>query len=69
MSKKDVYRTDPSQNYIEKYPQPLDALFLPSSVAVIGAKDDPGSVGSTLLHNLQKGGFAGKIYPVNPKRN
>lgn len=62
-------RTDPSQNFIERYPQPLDALFLPESVAVIGAKDDPGSVGSTILNNLKSGGFKGRIYPINPKRD
>jgi len=63
-----INRTDPSQNYIDRYPQPLDALFLPQSVAVIGAKDDAGSVGSTIMHNLKSGGFKGRIYPVNPKR-
>lgn len=65
---KDTYRTDPSQNFIERYPQPLDALFLPQSVAVIGAKDDAGSVGSTIMNNLKSGGFKGSIYPINPKR-
>lgn len=70
MMKKDVvYRTDPSQNFIDRYSQPLDALFLPTSVAVIGAKDDIGAVGSTILHNLKSGGLKGKIYPVNPKRS
>ena len=68
MAKRNSYRTDPSQNYMERYPQPLDALFLPQTVAVIGAKDDPGSVGSTILHNLIAGGFKGRLYPVNPKR-
>lgn len=68
MIKKTINRTDPSQNYIDRYPQPLDALFLPQSVAVIGAKDDAGSVGSTIIQNLKSGGFKGKIYPVNPKR-
>jgi acetyltransferase len=68
MSNKNTNRTDPSQNYIDRYPQSLDALFLPQSVAVIGAKDDPGSVGSTILNNLKSGGFKGEIYPVNPKR-
>lgn len=63
------YRTDPSQNFIERYPQPLDALFLPRSVAVIGAKDDAGTVGSTIMNNLKSGGFKGNIYPINPKRN
>ncbi|MBA3722717.1 MAG: bifunctional acetate--CoA ligase family protein/GNAT family N-acetyltransferase [Parachlamydiaceae bacterium] len=61
-------RTDPSQNYIERYPQRLDALFLPKSVAVIGAKDDPGTVGCTIMSNLTKGLFQGPIFPVNPKR-
>lgn len=61
--------TDPSQNFIERYPHPLDALFHPRSVAVIGAKDDPGSVGRTIMVNLISGSFQGKIYPINPKRN
>lgn len=66
--KKNDFRTDPSQNFIDRYPQPLDALFLPKSVAVIGAKDDEGSVGSTIVQNLKSGGFKGNIYPINPKR-
>lgn len=68
MAKKILNRTDPSQNFIDRYPQPLDALFQPSSVAVIGAKDTPGAVGATILSNLIHGGFKGNIYPINPKR-
>ena len=49
--------------------RPLDAIFSPKSVAVIGATENPGSVGRTILENLIKGGFTGKIYPVNPKRD
>src|SRR5438477_1544582 len=45
---------------------PLDAIFLPKTVAVIGATEEPGSVGSALLKNL--GAFEGAVYPVNPKR-
>lgn len=45
----------------------LDRLFAPRSVAVIGATDRPGSMGAVLLANLKRGGFAGPIYPVNPK--
>ena len=48
---------------------PLDPIFSPKSVAVIGATENPGSVGRTILENLVKGGFAGTIYPVNPKRD
>ncbi len=47
----------------------LDPLFHPKSIAVIGAKDEEATVGRTLLTNLKSGGFSGKIYPVNPKRN
>jgi len=45
----------------------LNKLFAPRSVALIGASNRPGSLGATLLHNLSAGGFAGAIYPVNPK--
>lgn len=61
--------TDPSQNYIDRYPHPLDPLFHPKTVAVIGAKDDPGSVGRTIMLNLISGSFQGRIYPINPKRD
>jgi len=45
----------------------LDTLFSPQSIAVIGASTKPGSVGYTLTENLLKNGYAGKVYPVNPK--
>jgi len=48
--------------------RPLDPIFSPKSVAVIGATETLNSVGRTILENLIKGGFAGKIFPVNPKR-
>jgi acetyltransferase len=47
----------------------LDVLFHPQSVAVIGATDAPHSVGRSIVTNLLDGGFAGPIYPVNPKRD
>jgi len=47
----------------------LSPIFAPKSIAVIGATENPGSVGRTILENLTKGGFAGPIYPVNPKRD
>lgn len=45
----------------------LDAIFRPRSVAVIGASNKPGSVGNTLVANLTSGGFAGEVFPINPK--
>ena len=46
----------------------LDPIFSPQTVAIIGATETVGSVGRTVVENLQKGGFKGTIYPVNPKR-
>lgn len=59
---------DPSQNFLEPSFQPLDPLFKPKSIALIGAKDDIGSVARTILINLTSARFKGPIYPVNPKR-
>lgn len=46
----------------------LDVFFRPSTVAVIGATETPGSVGRTVLRNLIATPFGGTVYPVNPKR-
>ncbi|HXQ95666.1 MAG TPA: bifunctional acetate--CoA ligase family protein/GNAT family N-acetyltransferase [Candidatus Acidoferrales bacterium] len=48
--------------------RPLDALFLPRSVAVIGATEKEGSVGRTVLWNLISSPFGGTVFPINPKR-
>lgn len=45
----------------------LNAIFKPESVAVIGASPSPGKLGYDVLYNLIHAGFAGPIYPVNPK--
>ena len=45
---------------------PLDRLFRPESVALIGASTDPGKISGRPLHFLVKHGFAGDIWPVNP---
>jgi len=44
----------------------LDELFQPSSVAVIGASNKPGKVGTNLFRNILEAGFKGVVYPVNP---
>src|SRR5947209_9369112 len=49
--------------------QPLDVFFSPKTVAVIGATENAGSVGRTLLWNLMTSPFGGTVYPVNPKRS
>ena len=45
----------------------LDALFLPDSVAIIGATERPGTVGRTILENLLHPSFQGKVYAVNSR--
>ena len=45
----------------------LQFLFRPGSVAVVGASDRPHSVGATVMRNLLEAGFAGPVWPVNPK--
>src|SRR6266540_3625820 len=42
-------------------------VLAPRSVAVIGASRRRGTVGGELFHNLLAAGFAGPVYPVNPK--
>ncbi|MDY0043232.1 MAG: acetate--CoA ligase family protein [Syntrophales bacterium] len=44
----------------------LDAIFSPSSVAVVGASTTPGKVGHDIFANILRGGFQGTLYPVNP---
>lgn len=41
-------------------------LLSPRSVALIGASRDPGTIGHDVLQNLQRAGFEGPVWPVNP---
>jgi acetate---CoA ligase (ADP-forming) len=44
----------------------MDCLFTPASVAIIGASHTPGKIGYEILNNFIKGGYEGRLYPVNP---
>ena len=46
----------------------LDALFYPQSIAVIGASDNLGGGKMPYFQIQQMNGYAGKLYPVNPRR-
>src|SRR4051812_18073021 len=59
---------DPAHDVLKYERRPLDAIFRPETVAVIGATDKAGSVGRTVMRNLISNPFGGTIYPVNPKR-
>jgi acyl-CoA synthetase (NDP forming) len=46
----------------------LDKLLRPSSIAIVGASDEPSRIGGRPLSYLLAAGFRGPIYPVNSKR-
>lgn len=45
----------------------VGCYFKPDSIAVIGASETKGKVGNTVLNNIKKSGYSGKIYPINPR--
>ncbi len=63
-----VLKVDPSSDVYRSETHPLDPLFLPQSVAVIGASERAGSVGRSVLWNLLSSPFGGTVFPVNSKR-
>ena len=61
-------KVDPSSDVYRSESHPLDPLFAPRSVAVIGASERVGSVGRSVLWNLLSSPFGGTVFPVNAKR-
>lgn len=61
--------SDPAHDIWKEQRHPLDWIFHPQSVAVIGATEREGSVGRTLLWNLIQNPFGGTVFPVNPQRH
>ncbi len=43
-------------------------LLSPRSIALIGASDDPAKNAARPLNFLRRGGYAGTVYPINPRR-
>ncbi len=43
-------------------------LFAPRSVAIVGQSDDAGKAAGRPLKFLRHAGYAGRVYPVNPRR-
>ena len=46
----------------------LQRAFAPRRIAVVGATEDRNKVGGRPLHYLQRFGFQGAVYPINPRR-
>lgn len=62
--------SQPAPTTVFRYKQhhPLNAIFEPKSIAVIGATEKEGSVGRTMLWNLISNPFGGIVFPINAKR-
>jgi acetyl coenzyme A synthetase (ADP forming)-like protein len=45
----------------------MNRMMRPNAVAVIGASAENGKIGNSVMKNLINGGYAGEIYPINPK--
>ncbi|MFF0270053.1 acetate--CoA ligase family protein [Kribbella sp. NPDC004536] len=57
---------------VERYSQEqiltaMTRIMKPRAVAVIGASNEDGKIGNSVMKNLVNGGYAGDIYPVNPR--
>lgn len=51
---------------MDTFDHPLDALFRPRSVAIIGASRRPGTIGHQILDNVLRHGYQGVVHVVNP---
>src|SRR5437016_13947132 len=59
---------DRAHDVLRSEGHPLDAIFAPHSVAVIGATERMGSIGRAVLWSLVSSPFGGTVYPVSDKR-
>ena len=60
-------RKVPVQHSQEDILTAMNRLMNPRSIAVIGASDQAGKIGNSVMKNLINGGYEGEIYPINPK--
>ena len=60
---------DRAHDVLRSEGHPLDAIFTPHNVAVIGATDRVGSIGRAVMWSLVSSPFGGTVYPVSDKRS
>ena len=58
--------SDRAHDILHSERHPLDAIFAPRSVAVIGATERPNSIGRNVLWSLLSNPFGGTVFPINP---
>ncbi|HLH09976.1 MAG TPA: bifunctional acetate--CoA ligase family protein/GNAT family N-acetyltransferase [Terriglobales bacterium] len=68
VSKPGAKTTDPAHDVLRQEKHPLDAVFAPKAVAVIGATERPGSIGRRVLWALLSSPFGGTVFPVSKDR-
>jgi len=68
-SAKPAPKQDRAHDVLRSQAHPLDAMFAPHSVAVIGASDREGSLGRAVIWSLVSSPFGGTVYPVSDKRD
>ena len=59
---------DRAHDVLRSEGHPLDAIFTPRTVAVVGATDRMGSIGRAVMWSLVSSPFGGTVYPVSDKR-
>lgn len=59
-------KLDRAYDILRSGQRPLDTIFAPRTIALIGASEREGSVGRTVLWNLMTHPFGGMVFPVNP---
>lgn len=60
---------DAAHDYLRHVrPAPLESIFAPKRIALVGATEAKGSVGLALMQNLKCPTFGGSVFPINPKR-
>jgi len=69
VSKVGKITASPAHDVLRAQSHPLDPIFNPKSVALVGASERVGSVGRNVLWNLLSSPFGGTIFPVNQKRS
>jgi acetyl coenzyme A synthetase (ADP forming)-like protein len=45
----------------------MNRIMKPKSIAVVGASNEEGKIGNSVMKNLINGGYGGEIFPINPK--
>ena len=45
----------------------MNRIMKPKAIAVIGASNEEGKIGNSVMKNLINGGYQGEIFPINPK--